>query len=102
MTLNDYQEGAWRTMRPFRTEQEPAVYYLGLGLAEETGEVARRLKRMISGGRIRPSHPDRGALVLELGDVLWYISAIASEIGVSLEEVGLANQQKLGLRRTKE
>ncbi len=97
MTLNEYQAEALRTMRPFEDVQL-RLFYLGFGLAGETGEVVQRLKRMISGGGATPSSPDSGALVLELGDVLWYIAAIAYELGITLEDVAVANQRKLGLR----
>ena len=35
---------------------------------------------------------------LELGDVLWYISALADDLGVTLEEVAKANIEKLQSR----
>jgi NTP pyrophosphatase (non-canonical NTP hydrolase) len=34
-------------------------------------------------------------LIKELGDVLWYVAASAAEIGSSLEEIALANANKL-------
>ena len=37
----------------------------------------------------------RAALIKELGDRLWYISAAANELGLTLSEVALANLEKL-------
>ena len=41
------------------------------------------------------SAEDREALKQELGDVLWYLAQIATEIGVDLDEVAGANLSKL-------
>ncbi len=43
-----------------------------------------------------PLTPERRkALIKELGDVLWYVSAAATELGVTLEEVANENLLKL-------
>ena len=38
------------------------------------------------------------ALMLELGDVLWYVAQLASELGFELEQIAEANLQKLASR----
>jgi NTP pyrophosphatase (non-canonical NTP hydrolase) len=42
---------------------------------------------------------DLRALALELGDVLWYVSVLAGELGFDLQEVAKMNLQKLRDRR---
>jgi len=93
MTLDDYQKEASTTMLP----QCRDLNYLGLGLAGETGEVCDKLKRLIRGdGRITDD------LLFELGDVLWYISQLASFLNVDLSEVAQMNIEKLETRKKKE
>lgn len=41
----------------------------------------------------------REALKKELGDVLWYVSACATELGLSLNEIAQANAEKLRRRQ---
>jgi len=68
--------------------------YVGLGLGE-SGEVQGKIKKVIrdDGGVI--SDEKRDAIAGELGDVLWYLSQTATELGLSLEEIAQANLDKL-------
>lgn len=65
-----------------------------LGLAGESGEVADLIKKHLGHGHSL----DKGKLTKELGDVLWYIAVLSSEVGMSLEEVAEANLAKLRAR----
>jgi NTP pyrophosphatase (non-canonical NTP hydrolase) len=69
--------------------------YPALGLAGEAGEVAEHAKKAIrdDGGML--SGERRQAMAKELGDVLWYVSQLASELGLELEDVAQANLEKL-------
>lgn len=62
-----------------------------LGLAGEAGEVARLIEQGIKTGR----SPDREQMIKELGDVLWYVAAIATKLEIDLGYVMLANITKL-------
>lgn len=68
------------------------------GLAGEAGEVAERFKRIIRerGGKITTE--DKEKIQLELSDVLWYISEIATVIGLSLDTIATSNIKKLSIR----
>lgn len=72
--------------------------YPALKLAGEAGEVAEKVGKIIrdKGGVIFEA--DRQALKKELGDVLWYIAALARELDFSLEDVAQANLDKLAGR----
>lgn len=71
------------------------IVYPTMGLSNEVGEFAGKIKKIFrdKGGVI--SEEDRQALKGELGDVLWYFSQICSELDLSLEEVAQANLEKL-------
>jgi NTP pyrophosphatase (non-canonical NTP hydrolase) len=72
--------------------------YPTLGLCGEAGEVADKVKKVMrdAGGQFSPERIE--ALKLELGDVLWYVAQLATELGLDLEEVASANLQKLASR----
>lgn len=71
------------------------LYYPALGLAGEAGEVCEKIKKLMrdKGGIL--SEEDALELSKELGDVLWYVSALACEINTSLSTIAKENLQKL-------
>ena len=88
-----YQEQSRRTYSDIETN-DPIVYPT-LGLVNEAGEVAGKIKKIFRdrGGQI--SEADREALKGELGDVLWYLTQICTDLGLTLEEVAETNLDKL-------
>lgn len=99
MNFEDYQSAASRTaLYPRRLEN---LEYPTLGLAGEAGEVANIVKKIQRdlGGVLNEEF--RGKLKDELGDVLWYISACADELGLSLSEIAEYNVDKLAKRHGK-
>ena len=89
MTFDEYQEFARSTaIYP----EECKVVYPTLGLCGEAGEVAEKIKKHMRDGR------SLVGVGLELGDVLWYISALADDLGITLEEIAQANVDKLASR----
>lgn len=72
-----------------------------LGLAGETGEVIEKIKKMIrdKDGVFHATPEDLDELKKELGDVLWYLSAIAFYNGIELEDVATTNLDKLVSRQ---
>ena len=82
-------------------ETNHPIVYPTLGLANEAGEVAGKVKKIFrdKGGFI--SDADREALKQELGDVLWYLTQICTELGLTLEEVAEANLVKLASRQAR-
>lgn len=76
-----------------------ALSYLVLGLNGEAGEVAEKLKKTL---RDSPgSFAELKALVLELGDVLWYLAQISEVLGYQLSAIAEMNRVKLESRNTR-
>lgn len=69
--------------------------YPTLGLSGEAGEVAEKIKKVIrdDGGEVMPEK--KKEIEKELGDVLWYVAQIATELGLSLDEIAEKNIEKL-------
>lgn len=96
MDFKQYQEAAGTTaLYPDRSNN---LEYPTLGLAGEAGEVANIVKKIQRdhGGEL--TEEVREKLKDELGDVLWYISACADELGLTLEEIAEHNVGKLARR----
>jgi len=72
-----------------------AVIYPTLGLVNEAGEVAGKIKKVFrdKDGQINPE--TRDALKSELGDVLWYLAQVCTELDLRLEDVAESNIVKL-------
>ena len=66
-----------------------------LGLVGEAGEVADKFKKIYRDSAGNMTDDQKENMVKELGDVLWYISAISCYLGVSLDDVAQNNLDKL-------
>ena len=71
------------------------VIYPTLGLVNEAGEVAGKIKKVFRDKDGEISEETREALKAELGDVLWYVAQVATELDLSLDEIAEANIAKL-------
>lgn len=93
MHFNDYQTKSRKTAG-YPAIGHPVIYPT-LGLVNEAGEVAGKIKKVFrdKGGEI--SAETREALKAELGDVLWYIAQVAIELDLSLDDIAEANIDKL-------
>jgi NTP pyrophosphatase (non-canonical NTP hydrolase) len=92
MDLAEYQRLSRRTAE---YPGEAWLAYPALGLAGEAGEVAEHAKKAIrdDGGQVTEER--RCAMAKELGDVLWYVAQLASELKLDLDEIAQANLDKL-------
>lgn len=95
MELSEYQRLSRSTAKYPRQE---ALTYPALGLAGEAGEFADHAKKVIrdDGGAITSQR--REAMAKELGDVLWYVAQLASELDIELEQIAQDNLDKLRSR----
>lgn len=67
-----------------------ALAYCALGLGGEAGEYSEKVKKLIRDGKF-----DKALAVKELGDVLWYLTRSAKELGYSLSDIAEINVVKL-------
>lgn len=77
-----------------------ALAYLGLGLGE-AGEVQGKLKKILRDDAGVLSPEKRQAILDELGDVLWYVANLASELDAGLEDIAADNAEKLAGRKAR-
>jgi NTP pyrophosphatase (non-canonical NTP hydrolase) len=93
MNFTDYQQKAKLTAK------YPAighgVIYPTLGLANEAGEVAGKIKKIFRDKEGVIGEAEREALKAELGDVLWYLAQVSTELDLSLDDIAEYNIAKL-------
>ena len=101
MQINEYQEATLTTAiyPDAGAGTIRAFSYVGLGLAGECGEFCDKLKKVVRDDDGFLQEDRRQALIGELGDVLWYASQAATELGVDLEEVAIRSLDKLLSRK---
>lgn len=92
MNFNDYQQLANTTAIYPATAK---VFYPALGMAGEVGEVCEKIKKHVRDGR----ELNKEELKKEIGDVLWYMSALCTDLGITLEDVATTNYNKLKSRQ---
>lgn len=90
--LDLYQQEVRRTTGT--KEYTETLVMASMGLAGEVGECVDMLKKYIFHGHSL----DKGKLALELGDVMWYLSALCNALEISLSDVVAANVEKLRKR----
>jgi NTP pyrophosphatase (non-canonical NTP hydrolase) len=93
MDFNEYQQKSRKTAAYPAIGH--AVIYPTLGLVNEAGEVAGKIKKVFRDKEGQISPETREALKAELGDVLWYIAQVCTELDLTLDEVAQANIVKL-------
>tara|TARA_B100001013_G_scaffold316624_1_gene224089 strand:- start:170 stop:517 length:348 start_codon:yes stop_codon:yes gene_type:complete len=71
------------------------LYYPALGLAGETGEVMNKIKKIMRDKLDIKDKNLKEMIENELGDILWYISNLATELNLSLDDIAKKNLDKL-------
>ncbi len=92
MTLNEYQALAARTINKDMSCYEILMHALH-EIAAECGEIHGHFQKLYQGHEL-----DEGALMLEVGDLLWGIAELCTASGWMLEDVAQANIDKLKRR----
>lgn len=93
MNFQEYQEKSRKTA--LYPNKGSNFTYPTLGLCGEAGEVAEKMKKVIRDKGGVMDDETKESVKKELGDVLWYISQLATELNLSLDEVAEKNIEKL-------
>jgi NTP pyrophosphatase (non-canonical NTP hydrolase) len=80
-------------------DKEYNLVYPVLGLLSEAGEVAGKIKKLMRDDEGQLTQERFSEIVAELGDVLWYATAVADDLGVSISDVFFQNFMKLKSRK---
>jgi NTP pyrophosphatase (non-canonical NTP hydrolase) len=90
MTFDEFQKGTLRSINT-ALNREQRLAMLCLGLAGEAGEAVDHFKKALF-----HSHPlNLEKVAKEFGDVLYYLSALAETLGLSMERIAVDNYEKL-------
>lgn len=92
MHFNRYQQAAIKTLQPAAPDADPVTVPL-LGLTGEVGSLATAYKKHLRDGPGMAS--GKHLLREELGDVLWYVAALAHRFDLDLEDVAAASLVKI-------
>jgi len=97
--MNKYQEESWATA--IYPEKGNNLYYPALGLAGEAGEVCNKIKKIMRDQHGVPTSEQKDEIAQELGDVLWYVGALASELEAHLASIAGSNMEKIKSRHVR-
>lgn len=88
--MNEYEDAVYQTDNYGQTELDR--FRLLTALAGEVGELCNMVKKLKPGADMKP-------IVLELGDILWYTTALAHHFGTTLDDVADCNMRKVLSRK---
>jgi len=109
MTFDDYQEKA-KEFADYPIIGHPMVYPF-FGLPGEVGEVFEKTKKLFRDTNRHKKVIDEDIIIdqkfldgitKEIGDVLWYMSQIATELNLSFDNIASANISKLSKRKAED
>jgi NTP pyrophosphatase (non-canonical NTP hydrolase) len=95
LSFSEYQRRARETERIQGDHEKAIVTYL-LGLAGEAGGLLSEYKKFLRDGE-RYRLFDK-SVAEEIGDTLWYLSAVASQLNIDLEAAARSNLEKTARR----
>ena len=97
-SFRSYQEMATSTDQVPRSgdDDQTAIMVPLLGLAGESGSLLSEFKKWLRQGDIYK--PFQSQVSEELGDILWYVSNIATKLDLDLEEIARNNLAKVDER----
>ncbi len=93
MNINEYQKLAMVTLNQELDKKEMLLNSV-MGLCGESGEAIDLVKKHYFHGH----ELNKESLIKELGDIAWYLAEAATSLDISLEDILVANIEKLKKR----
>lgn len=90
MKISEYQKRAYIAIQP-HTDQKDEILNWSVGLCEECGEVMNHIKHMFWGNE----KVEKEEIAKELGDIMWYTSALCTVLNLDFDTVATLNLRKL-------
>jgi len=94
----EYQDKSMKTDTKVVINDNRIAFY-ALGIADEAGEVAGKIKKLIREKNSVLTEDYKKEIVKELGDVLWYMTQMCTYMNVSLEDVAKSSIEKIMSRQ---
>ncbi len=91
--FNDYQKASSGSLKDHKELIPPQAALLDwvIGLSGETGEVSELIKHHV----FHKEKLDIMKISKEIGDVLWYLGALSTSLGIELSDCAELNREKL-------
>ena len=96
MEFNKYQEEAIKNKIYGYGDK---IIYPTLGVVNEAGEVAGKVKKVLRDCNGDFNTENKLKIADEMGDVLWYLAALADDLNINLSTIAEMNIEKLLGRR---
>jgi NTP pyrophosphatase (non-canonical NTP hydrolase) len=90
MHMSEYQGKAMEFRLPSAN-----AYYAQAGLAGEVGELLGYMAKCVRDDQVLQTE----TLVKELGDILWFVAAVADDFCIDLDHIAKKNIDKLSKRK---
>jgi len=93
--LHDYQVAARKTAIYPGMGGIMGLAYTALGAANEAGEIAGEVKKMIRDDHCNLTPERQEKISNEIGDTLWYLANVATEAGLDFDLIATQNLKRL-------
>jgi len=97
MTFEEYQKKSRKTA--IYPGKDNNFVYPTLGLVGEAGEVAEKIKKVLRDDGNKLNKERLSDIEDEMGDVLWYMAQLATELNLNLSKIAQKNLKKLKSRK---
>ena len=95
--FDTYQKECKKTAK-YPTIGKKFVYPV-FGLTGEAGEVSEKIKKLFRDHKGVLTKEYRLEIAKEIGDVMWYVAQLSTELGIKLSDVAKMNLEKLSSRK---